>query len=318
MMFYYGYSSIMPSRRPFFAYNALDIAPALMGLAHMGFVALLFFGFAWLPWIVYLPLATLYAISISWSVTSISHNFIHNAFFSSKTFNRAYSLVLSLANGFSQELYHHVHLRHHVGNMDLPNDEGATIDPISIYRHGKNGEAETPWTYALFSFFRNDASEVYQRVKERFPDRAAWIRREIVIVAAIYSACLNYDWQAFVAMAPFYYLGHCLSSLSGYYEHYKADPADPIAWGISTYGKFYNLAWLNHGYHAEHHYRPKLHWTKMPEFREKIAEQQKRAGVRVIRWPYALGFLDQDLPAAGNRQPILQLVDQRHRMEWTK
>ena len=44
-------------------------------------------------------------------------------------------------------------------------------------------------------------------------------------------------------------------------------------------------------------FAPKMHWTKMHEFHLKIAEEQKRAGVRVIQPPHALGFLDPNLPA---------------------
>ncbi|WP_309606080.1 fatty acid desaturase, partial [Phenylobacterium sp.] len=58
----------------------------------------------------------------------------------------------------------------------------------------------------------------------------------------------------------------------------------------------YNLVFLNNGYHAEHHYRPKQHWTRMPALRAEILPEQRAAGVRVI-WPaHFLGFLD--------RQPI--------------
>ncbi|MBV8639782.1 MAG: fatty acid desaturase, partial [Verrucomicrobia bacterium] len=70
----------------------------------------------------------------------------------------------------------------------------------------------------------------------------------------------------------------------------------PIAWGVSSYHKWYNLIWFNNGYHAEHHFRPKLHWTKMKQFHEEILEAQRREGVRVIVPPHALGFLDPDLP----------------------
>jgi hypothetical protein len=48
--------------------------------------------------------------------------------------------------------------------------------------------------------------------------------------------------------------------------------------------------------HAEHHFRPKLHWTKMKQLHEEIAEAQRREGVRVITPPHALGFLDPNLP----------------------
>ena len=68
------------------------------------------------------------------------------------------------------------------------------------------------------------------------------------------------------------YLGQCVSNLNGYYEHLGGDPDRPIAWGVSTYGRLYNWVFLYNGYHAEHHYRPKVHWTKMKELHEQIKD----------------------------------------------
>jgi fatty acid desaturase len=92
-------------------------------------------------------------------------------------------------------------------------------------------------------------------------------------------------------MMPFYYLGHSFSSLNGFYEHYKANPDLPIAWGVSSYSWLYNFIWFNNGYHAEHHYRPSHHWTKMKALHKQLADQQKEAGVHVIKWSHGLGFL---------------------------
>jgi hypothetical protein len=61
---------------------------------------------------------------------------------------------------------------------------------------------------------------------------------------------------------------------------------------VSSYSRIYNLLWFNNGYHAEHHYRPRLHWTRMEALRREISDQQRRAGTRVIAPPHALGFLD--------------------------
>jgi fatty acid desaturase len=99
-------------------------------------------------------------------------------------------------------------------------------------------------------------------------------------------------WDA----VPFYYLGHCCTYLNGFFLHYGGNPDKPIAWGVSSYHKWYNLLWFNNGYHAEHHFRPKLHWTRMKQFHEEILEAQRREGVRVIIPPHALGFLDPNLP----------------------
>ena len=109
------------------------------------------------------------------------------------------------------------------------------------------------------------------------------------------------NWRFILFFLPFWYLGHCFSYLNGYYRHYGANPDKPIAWGVSSYGKIYNWLLFYNGYHAEHHFRPKVHWTKMEEFRRSIEQLQKQEGVRTIRRAHMLGFLDPDLPKRGEQ-----------------
>ncbi len=281
-----------------FAYSAWDIVPVLAGIVHLAFVVGLYFVYPIAPWWLLIIWGALYAVSISWSINSVSHNFLHNPYFTSKMLNRIFSLILSLANGFSQCFYTWVHLRHHRGNSDKPNENGETIDWLSIYRHGKNGKAEHVLSYTFLGFFRemfsNEGAELYAKLKKRNPADARFGSFEygtfigLVLIAAVF------NWHAVLFMVPWYYLGNCLSSLNGYYRHYGADPDTPIAWGVSTYAKFYNWLWFNNGYHAEHHYRPRTHWTKIQELHEQIKEKQAAAGVRVIKNCHALGFLEAD------------------------
>jgi fatty acid desaturase len=72
---------------------------------------------------------------------------------------------------------------------------------------------------------------------------------------------------------------------------------------VSSYGKLYNWLFFYNGYHAEHHFRPKVHWTKMEQFQQQIAELQKQEGVRVISRAHMLGFLDPNLPPRGKKEP---------------
>ena len=62
--------------------------------------------------------------------------------------------------------------------------------------------------------------------------------------------------------------------------------------GVSSYDKLYNWLWFFNGFHAEHHFRPKVHWTKMESFHQQIADLQKQEGTRVINHAHMLGFLD--------------------------
>lgn len=73
--------------------------------------------------------------------------------------------------------------------------------------------------------------------------------------------------------------------------------------GVSSYGRIYNWIFFYDGYPAEHHFRPKVHWTKMEAFHQQIAELQKREGTRVINRAHMLGFLDPNLPKRRGTQP---------------
>ena len=275
-----------------FAYSTWDAVPVALGLLHFAGVALLVLSFSRLSWPVAIACGLLYSLSISWNINSVSHNFIHNPFFVSEAANRAFSVLLSVTIGFSQEMYRYVHLRHHSGNMDRKRPDGSTIDYLSFYRHGVDGRPESPWRYVFLSYFRDDPVEILRRIRATRPADARFAPLELATTVTVYLLLLLWDWRAVACLVPFYYFGHALSALNGYYEHFGADPDTPIAWGVSSYGRLYNWTWLYNGYHAEHHYRPKVHWTRMVALHWAIAEEQKRAGVRVLRVPHALGFLE--------------------------
>ena len=268
----------------------------LCGLLHAAYVVFLFAIFPRTPWWMLLPLGFAYSVSISWNINGIAHNFIHNPYFTFKPFNRAFSWVLSVTLGFSQQFYDLVHQRHHQGNSDRPGPDGDTVDWLSIYRHGKEGEPESPWTYTLFGFFRDDPKSIFHEIKRRKPANAYWGVLEIASWVALVVLGFVLNWKFMLFYFPCHYFGHCLSYLNGYYLHYGGNPDLPIAWGVSSYHRLYNLLWFNNGYHAEHHLRPKQHWTQMHQLHGQIREEQKRAGVRVIIPPHALGFLDPNLP----------------------
>src|SRR4051794_25207245 len=66
-----------------FAYSRYDAIPALAGLAHFAYLIALFLLFPYLPWWALAPLGFVYAVSISWNINGVSHNFLHNPFFRS-------------------------------------------------------------------------------------------------------------------------------------------------------------------------------------------------------------------------------------------
>lgn len=286
-------SPVLKMDRPHivFAYSYWDSVPVLAGVAHFAFVLAFFALFDQLSLAACLALGCLYAISISWNINGISHNFIHNPYFKSDLLNRCFSLMESVTMVFSQTFYDAVHKRHHSGNSDLPDAEGNTVDWLSIYRYGQHGQAENVWAYTFKSYFRDDPAVIFHEIARRNQALAWFGVFEIVVAVGMVLVGFVLNWKCMLFLLPFYFIGHCLSSLNGYYEHWRGNPELPIAWGVSCYNRVYNWLWFNNGYHAEHHYRPKQHWTQMRALHAQIAAQQKAAGVHVITWAHGLGFL---------------------------
>ena len=123
-----------------FAYTRWDAMPVLAGMLHCAYFFAMFYLFSRVPLWVMLILGFIYSVSISWNINGISHNFIHNPFFRSDLANRIFSVLNSVGCCFSQTYYDAVHMRHHKGNSDRQDENGETIDWLSIYRHGHDGE----------------------------------------------------------------------------------------------------------------------------------------------------------------------------------
>lgn len=281
------------ARRRVFRYSAWDAAPAVLAFAHLAAIAMFMIAWDGLSWPARLFGGCLYAFAIGWSQDSISHNFIHNPFFTSKLANRITEYALTIANGVPQTMYAYVHMRHHAGNSDYPDADGKTRDPISLYLNGADRKAEPMLPYVFMQFWRDDSPfAVAREITAKRPDDGKRALNEFWVMIAVFGVAFVMNWSFVLTMAPFYYLGQCLSALIAYYEHLGADPEVPIATGVSTYEPVYNFIFLNNGYHAEHHHRPKQHWTKMAHLRAETADEQRAAHVRVMGPAHFLGFLD--------------------------
>src|SRR5436305_1851055 len=261
----------MPETRRFFRYLRWD---ALLAVSGVGIVALLvgwFLGFQVLPWWATALAFTAILWSYCWNLQCISHNFIHNPFFSNPWLNRAYSVLETFALGVPHIFYHHYHMNHHWGDNDAKGPDGTTKDWSSIYRYGKNGQPEAFWKYCLVSFFRVEVGPVIRTVARHGRGEMIQAAVETAVLAAFWIMMLLVDWRYFAFFyLPSYYLGWVLSYAEGYLEHYGAKPGNDYANSVSSYNRLYNFLWFNNGYHQEHHWDPKMHWTRMKQLHEDI------------------------------------------------
>ena len=111
-----------------FAHTRWDTIPVAAALVHCAYFFGMFYLFPRVPLWVMLVLGFIYSVSISWNINGISHNFIHNPYFRSPLLNRLFSIMESITVGFSQIFYECIHMQHHKGNADRPDEAGETVD----------------------------------------------------------------------------------------------------------------------------------------------------------------------------------------------
>lgn len=283
-----------------FAHSRKDGVLALLAVAHLaaGVAGVVFFGS--LPTWALVLLAVAFAAFNPLNVNCISHNFIHNEFFRSRTLNGLFSALNSLALGMPQCLYHWHHMNHHKWNNDRKTGE-TTRDWSSFYRYGKDGEAENPIAYALLSFVRADFGALIAAARKHRD--GARLVLEGALVVALFAWLAATSWKGFVCFyLPVWYLGWSLSSLENYYEHAGGNPGDKAGNAVSSYGGVYNFVAFNNGYHREHHYRPQIHWTRMPEVRAEFEHVFDAAGGPVISVPHILAWMERP---ASEASPVL-------------
>jgi fatty acid desaturase len=190
-------------------------------------------------------------------------------------------------------IYHHYHLNHHSGDNDAKGPDGTTRDWSSIYRHSKDHKPESFWRYVLLSFWRVELGAVIGVVFKHGRKQVIQLVIETLALAAFWGTILWFNWVYFIGFyLTFYYVGWMLSYAEGYFEHYDCQPGNAYANSVSSYHWLYNLLWFNNGYHQEHHWDPKVHWTQMKELHERIRPQLLVHGTKMLRGPHMTAFLE--------------------------
>jgi fatty acid desaturase len=278
-------------RRPFFRSSPWDAIPALCGVGIVVLIFATFVGFNTWPWWLLVPAFLAMTWSYCWNLQCISHNFIHNPYFSNPWLNRAFSVLETVAIGVPHVLYHHYHMNHHWGDNDRKGADGTTRDWSSIYRHSKDDAPEPFWRYCLLGFFRVETATVVGTAARHH--HLPQLVVESVVLAGFWALLAVVNWRYFVFFyLPSYYLGWVLSYAEGYLEHYNAQPGNPFANSVSSYNRLYNFFWFNNGYHQEHHWDPKRHWTRMHDLHVEIKPQLTANHTRMLRGPHMTALLE--------------------------
>jgi fatty acid desaturase len=271
--------------RKLFAHSRRDGLLILVALAQLAVLAwgVLSFGAVPLGVSVAAGLASVFLMTTNFMC--VSHNFIHNPFFVSKRLNALFGVFNSLLVGGPESIIRIYHLRHHKYNNDAPDPEtGTTGDHTSTWRYGEWPEREEGIvSYALLTYFRTDVGDLVREAKRRQLFRRALFETAAVLASWAVLAALN-PWGFVAFYLPVWYLGNAGAQAENYLEHHGAIPGDRKTDSVSSYGRFYNWIWFNNGYHQEHHFRPQVHWTRVPALREQLPPETERRVVVGAHW----------------------------------
>lgn len=279
-------------RRGLFAHSAWDALLVLLALLEVGLLVL---GVAALeplvarlgPWPAAGVLAGLGLVGVFLNCTNfqcVSHNFLHNPFFTWRPLNRTFGVVNTLGLGVPQCLYRVHHLDHHRhGNDRVDPASGTTRDRSSTWRFGRDGREEPVWRYALLGPFRTEFGFLYAGARRR--DGALQVAAESLALLLFVGGLGLLSWRGLLLFwLPVWYLGEVAAFAENWLEHRGATPGSRLTDSVSCYGRLYNLVWFNNGYHQEHHWRPQVHWTGVPALRAQMLPESQRRVVRLAHW----------------------------------
>ena len=180
--------------------------------------------------------------------------------------NRLYEIALFLQTGtppYAITLHHN--LGHHVHYLDGANDtlnwrrrDGSVRSLGECLWHNTVGHLT--WTLEIGRRY----PRVYRQLK--------WMLVPSLL-PLVALALLDWRMTLIVFVGPMVLALVNVARL-GYHQHAGLDADDHLDASRNIESRLYNLVTFNSGYHAAHHLRPGLHWSRLPELHREI-----RAGI---------------------------------------
>jgi len=243
---------------------------------------------SWMVWVLLAPLQAIFNVIV---MNTCMHHHVHTPIFKNDRLNRMHELLTTLAVGIPFQSWKWFHLTHHKYNNDLKKND-VVHDPVSFYRFSEPGVRENVWLYCVYGVWRDlvgitstDPSCTNQ-VRISNPGR---LRTEIWLYGLWFLALLTYNVWYGIFYVLVYLMSLVLNQANSYGEHYLAvDPTNFRSDSVGCYAWWFNFFCFNSGYHQEHHIRPGVHWTKLPELTFSLPSNRHTiAGMYMFNIPWA-------------------------------
>jgi fatty acid desaturase len=216
------------------------------------------------------PLLYLWALFMAVSVAVIAHNHNHLQIWTSQTLNSLTDYWLTIFYGFPVFGWIPTHnMNHHKFN----NRDG---DYTLTFRYTERNNLLTLLSYPSISGYHQQRS-IHDYLKRLWSSqrRTFWfcISQYIVLVAFI-GFGLWLDWKKallFIVIPQQVSLFSVL--IFNYLQHVHADEESEFNHSRNIVGPWLNRLLFNNGLHTVHHHIPGLHWSKLREPHDRIANR---------------------------------------------
>ena len=195
-------------------------------------------------------------------VCAWNHHHQHNHTFKSRYLNRLLEFFYALQTGVTTNLWalHHV-LGHHQNYLD------QTVDQSRWKRKdgSQMGEYEYTFIVAATAYYRGyQVGKSYPKVQKDFLFYSA------VTLSIVALLVLNNPMAGIFLFVLPMISGLLLTSWATYEHHAGLETDNTDEASHNNLHPFFNWTTGNLGYHTAHHYKQRLHWSKLPALHEQI------------------------------------------------
>jgi beta-carotene hydroxylase len=201
--------------------------------------------------------------SLHVALMNVMHFSVHRPLFRNRLMEFTFGVACSMALGFTRSCFRLDHLAHHRHYLDPEKDTNRHIETGALRRQ----------RYALRHLLT-----VYPRTCRMAWQAGRGVRYEYAAeaVAVLTLGTLLLLAKPGEALAVFaapmvynifavYYWSH--------HQHADLTSANPLAASRTYENRLFNWIAFNVGYHAAHHYRPGVHWSKLPALHQSLKDR---------------------------------------------
>jgi fatty acid desaturase len=213
-------------------------------------------------------------------ICAYNHHHQHVSTFTVPLLNRALEFVFALQTGISSQAWvlHHS-LGHHLNYLDQTKDESRWARDDGT----RMNEMEYSWITTITAYGRA------WKTGEKYPkQRQLFLVMGLLTFSLIALLVWNRPFQGaflFVFVPAVMLFG---TAMATYTHHSNRKTDNHFVACNNILQPFYNKFTGNLGYHTAHHYKPGVHWSKLPALHEEIKDKIPSDAYQIpgIPWRY--------------------------------